>query len=392
MLAFATTAKADTRPSVAVDDRLQAATEKLLANGRLAVVYAGDRRDEDAVIYPGNNLRPWKSYKSVALDIAEALTRMGARKVEVVPEDMGLPGRLRTGAIDFAWLNTGGVQGIASAGHAAATLEMLGVPYVGHDPLTGATLDNKAFFKRHLAALGIPTAPSCTWHPDEGPFLPEWSAPFQAAFCDWQGGYVVKPVNGRASLHVVHVARRADLVGVVLDIFEQSRNRVLIEAYLPGREYCAAVSGSLVRRKGLLQQTGAPFVFGCIERRLDPGEKIFTSMDERPITAARLRPLDANADHETLVQLESLAQRVYRELPLQTLVRLDVRADEHGRLHVLEANPKPDLKAPQDGVTSIIAEGLSRAGLSYDDLVFSLLADSLGRCLTNQQVPLSLRT
>lgn len=390
MLAFATNTEA-ARPLVATDSRLQQATQTLLAKGRLAVVYAGDSRDQDSVIRASANLRPWKSYHSVAIDIATALGRLGARSVEVIPEDMNLAERLRSGEIDFAWLNTGGVQGVASAGHAAAALEMLGVPYVGHDPLTGATLDNKAFFKRHLTALGIPTAQFCTWHPDEGPFLPEWSAAFQRAFAAWEGGFVVKPVNGRASLNVVHVERRTDLVGVVLDIFEQCHNRVLIEAYLPGREYCAAVCGPSIRRDGQLLQTGEPFVFGCVERVLDAGEKIFTSMDHRPITAERVRLLDPARDRLSLARLEALARRIYRELPLETLVRLDVRADATGELYVLEANPKPDLKAPQDGVTSIIAEGLTSSGLSYDDLVFSLLADSLARNLINNVVPAPLR-
>lgn len=392
MLAFsANPGLTSATPFSAADTRLQAATETLLAKGRLAVVYAGDGRDENTVLHAGNNLRPWKSYKAVAIDIAEALTRLGAKNIDVVPEDMSLPGRLRSGAVDFAWLNSGGVQGVGSAGHAAATLEMLGVPYVGHDPLTAATLDNKAFFKRHMAALGIPTAPFCTWHPDEGPFLPDWSSQFRTAFANWGGSYVVKPINGRASLHVMHVERRSDLVGAVLETFEQTRNRVMIEAYLPGREYCAAVAGPVVRQDGVLLQTGEPLVFGCIERVLDAGEAIFTSMDQRPITASRLRALDAVADRNALGQLKGLAQRVYREMPLQTLVRLDVRADERGRLFVLEANPKPDLKAPQDGVTSIVAEGLATAGLGYDDFIFSLLADSLSRGLANQQVPAPLR-
>ncbi len=61
---------------------------------------------------------------------------------------------------------------------------------------------------------------------------------------------------------------------------------------------------------------------------------------------------------------------------METLVRLDVRADDKGQLFVLETNPKPDLKAhTSDGVTSLIAEGLAECGMSYDDLILSLGAD-----------------
>lgn len=392
MLAFADNpAMLSAAPFAAVDHKLQDSTEALLKKGRLAVVYAGDSRDENTVIQSGNNVRPWKSYKAVAIDIATALGRLGARHVEVIAEDMNLSARLRDSAIDYAWLNTGGVQGMGSAGHAAATMEMLGVPYVGHDPLTAATLDDKNYFKRHMMALGIPTAPFCTWHPDDGPFVPEWSASFKRAFANWTGTYVVKPINGRASLHVTQVDRLSDLVGAVLETYENCSNRVLIEAYLPGREYCAAVCGPSIRRDGELLQTGEAFVFGCVERVLDPGEKIFTSMDIRPITPGRIRLLDRAADAATLSRLETLARRVHREMPLETLVRLDVRADESGQLYVLEANPKPDLKAPQDGVTSIIAEGLAPTGLSYDDLIFSLLSDSLARSLIKGKTPMPLR-
>ena len=71
---------------------------------------------------------------------------------------------------------------------------------------------------------------------------------------------------------------------------------------------------------------------------------------------------------------------------METLVRLDVRADEDGNLFVLETNPKPDLKAPtEDGVTSLIAEGLAQCGMSYDDLILSLIADRVDLLLRERR-------
>jgi D-alanine-D-alanine ligase len=48
----------------------------------------------------------------------------------------------------------------------------------------------------------------------------------------------------------------------------------------------------------------------------------------------------------------------------------------------LEANPKPDLKHPGENVTSLVALGLAEYGMSYNDLIFSLLADRLDYLLT----------
>ena len=78
-----------------------------------------------------------------------------------------------------------------------------------------------------------------------------------------------------------------------------------------------------------------------------------------------------------LGDLRRLAHETYLELNLGSLIRLDVRADADGKLHVLEANPKPDLKKPAAGVTSLIAAGLPELGMQYDDLILSLLADRL---------------
>jgi D-alanine-D-alanine ligase len=369
------------RPWVA-DTHLQGLTETFLRSARIAVIHAGDSRAPGAVLRPSTNFRPWKSYKAVAEDLAAALTRLGTRDVAVFAEDMMLPERLRRHGTDFAWLNTAGVQGAGCAGHAAAMMEMLGLAYLGHGPLMGALLDDKAVFKRQLIALGLPTAPALSWQPADGAFDWRTDPRFHHAFRNWEGSFVVKPVNGRASLHVHHVTRAAELAGAILDVFDATRNGVLVEGYLPGREFCAAVCGPAMRRNGQLYHGEAPFVFSCIERLLDAGETIFASMDSRPISRDRIRPLDPAKDAAVLDELTALARRVYRELSIETLVRLDVRAAADGRLFVLEANPKPDLKAPSPEATSIIAEGLAASGMDYDDLVFSLMADRLATGLS----------
>jgi D-alanine-D-alanine ligase len=48
----------------------------------------------------------------------------------------------------------------------------------------------------------------------------------------------------------------------------------------------------------------------------------------------------------------------------------------------LEANPKPDLKRPAENVTSLVALGLAEYGMSYNDLIFSLIADRLDYLFT----------
>ena len=356
---------------------LQLQMEQLIPRMRIAVIYGGDKSVDGAVINQTKNTRSWKSYQVVAEDIAESLRRLGFKHVHTMPEDMKLGERLQRECIHMAWLNTGGVQGYNPMAHASSALEMLGIPYVGHDPLTSGVLDNKHAFKRELIALGIPTAPFMTWHMSRGPFVAAKSKRFDKIFGDFDGPFVVKPVSGRASLHV-HVVETAEgLTEMVDQIYQATENHVLIEAYLPGREYCIAVCGPVTAAQGVIERHDEPFAFASIERVLDSDEKIFTSMDVKPITADRIRALDPAADGDVIAKLEDLAREVFLELSLETLVRLDVRADEAGNLTILEANPKPDLKAPTAERTSLVCASLAHYGMTYDDLILSLLADRI---------------
>src|SRR5882757_7271930 len=197
--------------------RLQDQMERLMSCLRIAVIFGGDKAAPGSVLYKTSNTRSWKSYEAVAQDIADSLARIGFRNVQLLPEDMHLGDRLRRDGVHMAWLNSGGVQGYNSVGHAPATLEMLGVPYVGHDPLTATTLDNKHAFKREAVCAGLPTAPFSTWNMARGPFEPELNSRFQLAFDGYSGPFIVKPVSGRASLLVHVVSCVQDLAEIVAD-------------------------------------------------------------------------------------------------------------------------------------------------------------------------------
>jgi hypothetical protein len=199
-------------------------TTRLLERLRLAVVHGGDKTLDGAVINIAHSARSWKSYEAVARDIAAAMTRVGCRDVTLVPDDMRLGQRLKIERTHMVWLNTGGVQGRSSMAHGAALLEMLGLPYVGHDPLTTALLDDKLFFKRQLLALGIPTAPFIDWHPGRCSSDPAECAHFARVFRGWDNGFIVKPVSGRASLHVHYVETAGEIAGAARHVFETTRD------------------------------------------------------------------------------------------------------------------------------------------------------------------------
>jgi D-alanine-D-alanine ligase len=366
------------------EPELQNVIEQLMSRLRIAVIFGGNKVNDGTVVYQSQNTRSWKSYEVVAEDIAASLRRSGFRHIEVMPEDMQLGDRLRRSGAHMAWINSGGVQGRNSAAHAPSTLEMLGLPYVGHDPLNATTLDNKHAFKREAVCAGLPTAAFSTWDMTRGPFQPELNSRFQLAFGDHPGPFIVKPVSGRASLHVHCVPDLQTLPEVVEDVYRQTGNLVLIEKYLSGREFCIAVAGRITAKDGVFTRGSEPFAFGALERVLEKEEKIFTSMDSKPITAERFKNVEPE-ESELWMGIHKLAREVFLEFNLGTLIRIDLRADEHGKLHILEANPKPDLKYPVAGVTSLVSAGLSQTQLGYDDLLLSLIGDRVDFLLRNQR-------
>ena len=355
--------------------------EVLFAKLRIAVVFGGDCDRAGSVIYKTHNPRSWKSYKIVAREIGQALVEIGFKHVFVIPDDMNLPEQLKQKNIHLVWLNTGGVQGYNPVCHTPALLEMLGMPYVGHNPLNSSTLDNKHAFKRELQSLGIQTAPFMTWHPSQGILQPHLHDRFVIAFGEYQGPFVVKPVSGRASLHVHFVDKIEGLSQAVSEVHRATDNTALIEKYLPGREFCVAVCGYVTYANGAFSKDTKPFTFSTIERVLESEERIFTSMDKKAITADRGRLIGAE-EPELKQELIELARKIYWEFSLNSLVRIDVRSDADGSLFVLEANPKPDLKHPGENVTSLVALGLAEYEMSYNDLILSLLADRLDYLLT----------
>ncbi|OOI07737.1 D-alanine--D-alanine ligase [Vibrio sp. OULL4] len=359
--------------------------EWIRKNLKIAVIHGGDKEQDGSFIFENLSPRSTKTYAPVAHDIANALRESNFQFVEVLAEDINLAQCLKDKGIDLVITNSGGLQGFDSMCHLPSTLEMLGVPYVGHSPMTAGILDNKHLFKHEIKAAGLPTAPFITIGIDEhfeDAVKQDAIDQIEEKFKD---GFIVKPVSGRASIHVYPVFNRNDLAGVVEHVRQATGNTVMIEPFLGGREFVVAVAGEYVFKEGKLTQSEMPMAFSITERVLDADEPIFTSMDIKPITQDRLVAVNEEGLRD---QLALIGQKIYRQLGLQTLVRVDLRMDKGGNLYVLETNPKPDLKRPEGEKVSLVCHDLAREGMDYTDLVQSLVFNRLS--FLKQKRPMSV--
>ncbi|AIW17107.1 MULTISPECIES: D-alanine--D-alanine ligase family protein [Vibrio] len=354
-------------------------------NLTVAVIHGGDKARAESFIFENLSPRSTKTYEPVAHDIANALRESGFQHVEVLAEDIDLAQQLKDKAIDLVITNSGGLQGFDSMCHLPSTLEMLGVPYVGHSPMTAGILDNKHLFKHEIHAAGLPTTPFITIGIDERFEDDVKQSAIDQIEAQFSDGFIVKPVSGRASIHVYPVFSREALAGVVEKVRAATGNTVMIEPFLGGREFVVAVAGEFIFKSGQLTQSDTPLAFSITERVLGEDEPIFTSMDVKPITQDRLI---AVTDEPLRSELAAIGQKIYRQLGLQTLVRVDLRMDSTGKVYVLETNPKPDLKRPQGDNVSLVCHDLAREGMDYTDLVQSLVFNRLS--FLKQKRPMAL--
>lgn len=358
--------------------------ERLRRGIRVAVICSGNPDSKSNIINRTHNPRGWKSYRSGAEDIRNALLRCGFENVDIFEEGRNLCEELAGHGVDVAWLNTGGVQGYDSMCHAAAALESLGIVYVGHRPSQAALMDNKYYFKTFLKGLGVPTAPFVAWDARKTAVDIAMTTEFRSSFRGYCGPFVVKPVSGRASNNVSFVESIADLNGAIESINHITNSSALVEAYLPGREFCVAAAGPICYRNGVFVSPGdhCPlFCFSRLERILGEDEKIFTSMDIMPITADRVRLLSDEEDGFVISEMDRLTAAVYRALSLSGIIRADLRQGADGTMHIMEFNPKPDLRNTKEDVGSLIALGLTDSGISYDELILNQFLTSLSEIL-----------
>jgi D-alanine-D-alanine ligase len=141
---------------------------------------------------------------------------------------------------------------------------------------------------------------------------------------------------------------------------------VLVETYLPGREFTVAVLGNgsearclpIVAMNFDTLPAGAPPIYGYEAKWL------WDTLDN---------PLDiyecpARISEALAEEIRSAALAAYHALECRDWCRIDVRCDAAGRPMVVELNPLPGiLPDPRDN--SCFPKAARAAGMSYDDLI-----------------------
>ncbi len=309
----------------------------------------------------------WDEPATIAA-VEAALSRVGT--VVRLEADADFPRKLQDASPDIVFNIAEGLNGPNREAHVPAMCEFYGVPYTGSDVLTLALGLDKRRAKEVFQARGVPTAAFVTLLPDAPSSLPP-GFPLPA---------VVKPVHEGSSMGIPERAfcrTPAEVARRVAEIAREYHQPALAEAFLPGREFTVAVLGNGAGA------TALPLV----EIRFDAlpaGAVPLYGYEAKWVwdtTEAPLQIFDCPADVTASLgrAIGAAALGAYDALGCRDWARVDIRLNAEERPNVIEINPLPGI-LPDPRQNSCFPKAARAAGLSYDDLIATVLQLAVRRC------------
>jgi D-alanine-D-alanine ligase len=261
-----------------------------------------------------------------------------------------------------------GMRGSSREAQIPAMLEMMGIPYTGSDPVTLGICLDKSRAKEILSYYNIAT-----------PEFAVMDSLDQLSYLHVPLPCIVKPLHEGSSkgifnssvVYTVEQLRRQ--VGRVFFEYEEP---ALVEKFLEGREFTVAVLGNGSETQAL------PIVEVRFDSLPDGVNPIY-SYEAKWIWDTIESPIDvhecpAKVSPKLQKQIEDIALQTYLVLRCRDWSRIDIRLDEKGRPNILELNPLPGI-LPDPDQHSCFPQAARAAGMSYDDLINSVLKAALKR-------------
>lgn len=249
-----------------------------------------------------------------------------------------------------------GVAGFGREAQVPAILDAYGIPYTFSDPLILTLTLHKGMTKHIIRDLGIPT-PDFTVIENEGDIESvAMSFPLFA-----------KPVAEGTSKGITAASKitsRERLFHVCRTLLTTFRQPVIVERFLPGREFTVGIVG-----------TGTDAVaLGVMEVHLKENaeKEVYSSINKEnceELIEYRL------VDDSTAQKARETALAAWRGLGCRDAGRVDIRADGEGTPNFLEVNPLAGLH-PEHSDLPIIC---NLAGIAYCTLISMIMDSALKR-------------
>ena len=263
------------------------------------------------------------------------------------------PGRIGKNVLEICRLADCVFLGLHGAdgedGKIQATLDLLGVPYTGSDPLSSGMAMDKAVTKRIMESAGVRTPKWSEFRYTEAdiPHLVE-ILPVPCA---------VKVVNGGSSIGVALPDTREELEQGLREL-ARYHSRIIVEEKILGRELTQPIlDDDYLSAIEIVPPEGSSFDYVAKYQSGDEG-------------AQEICPAPITPEEQKL--LGEAALKLHRALGLAVYSRTDFVLDGEGRAWCLEVNTLPGMTP-----NSLIPKAAAVAGMSYAELCRRIVELSL---------------
>jgi D-alanine-D-alanine ligase len=271
----------------------------------------------------------------------------------------GMIDALRENRPDIVFNIAEGEGGRCREAHVPALLEMLGIPYLGSDPLTLCVTLDKAVAKRLVSSEGFPTPRFCTFRSADE--VEELGMAFPV---------IVKPAFEGSSKGVRLASRATTLPEVrkmVSFVTGSYLQNAIVEEFVSGPEVTVGLIGN-----------GNPKVVGIMEiiPKTVPREEFVYSLEVKRDWENQVEyRCPPSFPQETVAEIERCAVGIYRLLGCRDFSRIDFRLDGNLTPQFIECNPLPGL-SPGYGDLPIMA---GKMGIPYVELISDILSHAMTR-------------
>jgi len=291
--------------------------------------------------------------------IEQTLQDLGYR-TDCIGNVMSLAQRLVSGDCwDMVFNIAEGLRGFGREAQVPALLEAYDIPYTFSDPLIMSLTLHKGLTKRVIRDAGVPT-------PD---FLVVEDGR-QAGSVRFAPPFFVKPVaegTGKGVTPASIIRRHEDLALRCTELISAYRQPVLVEEFLPGREFTVGLVGTGMDSA----------VLGSIELHLRAAaEPLIYSYQNKENCEELLDYRLVHAAGDVAVrEAEAIALQAWRVLGCRDAGRIDIRCDAQGKPQFMEVNPLAGLH-PEHSDLPIIC---SRIGMPYRTLIEKIMLSARTR-------------
>lgn len=242
-------------------------------------------------------------------------------------------------AADIVFMALHGEDG--ENGKLQSVFDMHNIRYTGTGPLGSAMAMHKGVSRTLFTYAGIQVPPGQVVR--EGAVVADVCYP-----C------VVKPVSGGSSVATTIVREQAELADALAQVF-QIEPEALIETFIPGREFAAAV----------LDDKPLPVIEICPGDTFYDYENKYQAGRAQEICPADLSPADTH-------RMQHAALLAHQALRLEVYSRADFILTPQGALYCLESNTLPGMTP-----TSLLPQEAKAAGLDFGALCEKIIAISM---------------